>query len=323
MVYLILYARKQRLYGHLKLLIIAVCCRDSPLTMPLREAVHAWTKCEENTLLRWLEGHPEHDNMKRRNLAEAIKKEAFIDVPISAMSILNKLHNMFNNWKQTKADSEQSGFGARPGEGEMTIREALNKRCRWFDRLDAIFSPYERKRPIGSFKQSQSQSVAQPDLQGDSLSGLPTIARVEEPPAIPEEAEEEEGEGGGGENDDMQLPDLPTTVPATPMPVRRAALMQAPPTAENQRKRRRTDRTTGAQEELDEMHALAERRIEESNVEAIEIACIQAEEETKRFEKTSALVDRLVESQVALMCTQQEQQGKPFELLNKVIERRV
>ncbi|KAI5310795.1 hypothetical protein KEM55_001904 [Ascosphaera atra] len=304
--------------------IIAICCRGSLLTMPPREAAHAWTEGEEDTLLRWLEGHPEHGNMNRCNLAEAIKKEAFNDVPISATAIQNKLHNMYNNWKQTKAESQQSGFGARPEEGEVAIREVLNKRCRWFDRLDAIFSPYEKKKPKDSLKQSQSQSVAQPGLQGDSLSGLPTIARVEEPPAMPEDAEEEEdeGEGGGGENDDTQLPDLPTTVPATPTLMQRAALVQAPPTAENQRKRRRTDRTTGAQEELDETHALAERRIEASKAEAIEIARIQAEEETKRFEKTSALVDRLVESQVALMRTQQEQQGKLLELLNKVIERR-
>ncbi|KAI5303906.1 hypothetical protein KEM55_000310 [Ascosphaera atra] len=269
--------------------------------------------------------HPDHVHMKRRSIAEGIKKETFSEEPISATAIQNKLHNMYNNWKQTKAEPQRSGFGARPEEGELTIAQVLNKRCRWYDRLDNIFSRYEKKKPGEGMKQSQSQSqaVAQPDMEGDSLTGLPTIARGEDEVA---------GEEGDAVADSAAVdqpcpqndPDFPTTqtVPLTPTPVQRAA--QVPPTAENQHKRRRTDRSmrgAGARKELEDLNELGQMRIEANKAEAIEIARIQAEEETRQFEKTTGLIDKLVDTQVALMRMQQEQQGKLLVLLSKVLKR--
>lgn len=85
-----------------------------------------------------MESNPEDLRGKQSRWHEDIKDEVFhSDRHITLTRINDKVSNMKRQWKEAKVMQESTGWGIR--EDQESIDKALEKKCPFFHRLDAIW----------------------------------------------------------------------------------------------------------------------------------------------------------------------------------------
>ena len=101
-----------------------------------------WTKDEIERLIDWMEDNPEELRGKQaawhRKIVDKIFNTAK-DKHIDVKKICDKATNMKKQWRDTSAFRTKSGWGLQEDNLERTIHEALEKKCPYFFRLDAIW----------------------------------------------------------------------------------------------------------------------------------------------------------------------------------------
>ncbi|KAI5310873.1 hypothetical protein KEM55_005451 [Ascosphaera atra] len=134
---------------------------------------------------------------------------------MDAERIDNKLGIMKKNFKKTKEEYGQSGFGVDTEAGDTKIEVTLNRKCHWYTRLDAIMN-YPREEPKQQAPKStqslQEQPTQGPTMTGDTFSGLPALEN-----AI--EIDDDENGGVDGALSDLASPlrlQQQHTAPSTP-----------------------------------------------------------------------------------------------------------
>lgn len=354
----------------------------------VRDLARTWSESEEDTFLSWLENHPESFRMSRLEIAQAIKKDCFPDArDLTITKIKCKYGNMKKNYKNAKKKAQQSGFGISEDDDEETIRALMNRKCRWYSRLDELFAdrrieegeeeegeadtdapathPAATAQTAPSTEATASESasavplsLAVPTLQtrptqsvamqGDSFSGL---ADLERPlPSDDDEDDELDPTPSGAPFNatadiDSLAPVAPVVVPppasstprprsaavppssTSPQPTQQQASQQQQQTpaspSEGGRKRKRR-----ANETMDELMAVMDRRAEAQKTAAIEVAKVKAaakqeiaKEETQRHEATMGMLSSFLANQNEMLKAQQEQQNRYGDLLEKLMDK--
>lgn len=167
--------------------------------------MRGWEDSEIEKLVAWMEDNREL--LRGSTLLWTMKaKEALFndeDSEIDAKKIKSKYHNMKNSWKAAKKLQDQSGFGWKEEDCESSVNELLNRKCRFFWRLDDIFG--ERMNNI-------------PTITIDSL----TFTQEDIPPIGPDEWPDSDAEALLQEENDSSSEVLNTQPPTsiqTPTPI--------------------------------------------------------------------------------------------------------
>ncbi|KAI5296316.1 hypothetical protein KEM52_004208, partial [Ascosphaera acerosa] len=157
----------------------SVLMQAAAASMAPTSTSHAWTEEEEQSLLSWLEAHPQAASLTRRTLSDVLKKEVFPDSPeLDHIKINYKIGNMKKAYKATLRISQQPEFIARFGNDEVKKAEALERKCRSFHRLHRVYrggfgdSPDDQISPLSIASQDPDQG-SQPTLSVSAL-GLAT-----------------------------------------------------------------------------------------------------------------------------------------------------
>ncbi|KAI5310766.1 hypothetical protein KEM55_002433 [Ascosphaera atra] len=141
--------------------------------MPPKTVPRLWSPAEEDVLMAWMEKHKmliQHSN--RHRLCIQIKEEAFPFVDnLDWSHIRDKIGNLNRQRHAVKKELKSTGYGARPEQGESTVQDAANKKCRFFSRLEALFGE--------ETKDDEAATQKLPLMPGDSLSGVLVLPREE------------------------------------------------------------------------------------------------------------------------------------------------
>lgn len=278
-------------------------------------------------MLTWIEDHREQLLLKRKEMAANIKRECFpLVAELSSQKINDKIGNLKKNYSRVKKKLHQSGFGIPEGADEKTISDVLNRKCRWYNRIDDLWGVRESVAVEDELETDiQTQPVQSATMQGDSFSGL---ADMERPRTEEDDFDEYDSEFDVEEEtpavDTLTTPRVVIDLEHdTPRPASRQLSQHTSGSTEgSQRKRKRRV------DEFEDMLKLVEHRINANKEALIEAARIKsltreeiAREETRRHESTMSMISTLVSTQNDLLRAQQEQAKRHDALMEKLLEK--
>ena len=109
-------------------------------------------------LIAWMEDNPDDLLGKQSRWHRDMKDEVFPnDEHITTKKINDKISNMKRQWKEAKALQENTGWGIR--EDEQSINQALERKCPFFHRLDAIWGSKPNVNIVTRMDSTSSQTL--------------------------------------------------------------------------------------------------------------------------------------------------------------------
>jgi len=111
--------------------------------------MRGWSDEDQEKLIGWMEGNQELRRGAAVYWMKKAKEAVFADnEDIDVKKIKSKYHNMKNSWKAAKKLQEESGFGVKEDDCTGSVNDVLNKKCRFFWRLDKMFGTRPNNNPV-------------------------------------------------------------------------------------------------------------------------------------------------------------------------------
>ena len=146
--------------------------------MVQRSPVVLWTKAEVERLLAWMEDNLEELRGKQSRWHKDVKCEVFLkDEHITIKKISDKVSNMKKQWKEAKALRDGSGWGIMDYKEDQSIKDALERKCPFFFRLDAIWGGRPNVKVL--YRMDTINSTTQPVVQ---LASTPSVRAISSSP---------------------------------------------------------------------------------------------------------------------------------------------
>jgi len=135
-----------------------------------------------------------------------------------------KYHNMKNSWKAAKKLQEESGFGVKEDDCTDSVNEVLNKKCKFFWRLDEIFGTRPNNNPVVTNDTLPQQEPEQEQQEPQQEPPSESQPQMEFDPLIlgsddwPESEAERQEPGDHADSSRNSAAPTPTTASAVPTP---------------------------------------------------------------------------------------------------------
>ncbi|KAN0069405.1 hypothetical protein V8E54_012420 [Elaphomyces granulatus] len=111
--------------------------------------MRGWSDEDQEKLVGWMEENQEVRRGAAVYWMKKAKQAVFADnEDIDVKKIKSKYHNMKNSWKAAKKLQEGSRFGVEEDDCTSSVNAVLNKKCRFFWRLDKMFGTRPNNNPV-------------------------------------------------------------------------------------------------------------------------------------------------------------------------------